>query len=107
MPEVIIPIIIVPCMPDERDVLVGTYDGGRRVQQLGADQHRVEAADEEEDADPDEVLHADDLVVGAQAEVAPDALLLLLAQRGGPSEQARDRVVGEPRPIRKPITPNT
>ena len=74
---------------------MGPTTVGCRVQQLGADQHRVEAADEEEDADPDQVLHADDLVVGAQAEVAPDPLFLLLAQRRRPAEQARDRVVGE------------
>ena len=80
---------------DERQVLVGADERGHGVQQLGADQHRVEAADEEEDADPDQVLDADDLVVGAQAEVAPDPLALLLAQRRRPSEQARDRVVGE------------
>ena len=79
----------------ERQVLVGPDDGGGVVQQLGADQHRVEPADEEEDADPHQVLHPDDLVVGAQAEVAPDPLALLLAQRRRPAEQARDRVVGE------------
>ena len=79
----------------EREVLVGADDVGTGVQQLGADQHRVDAADEEEHADPHEVLHADDLVVGAQAEVAPDALALLLAQRGRTSEQSRDGVVGE------------
>ena len=55
----------------------------------------LSAADEEEDADADQVLHADDLVVGAQAEVAPDPLLLLLAQRRRAAEQARERVVDE------------
>ena len=44
---------------------------------------------------PDEVLDADDLVVGAQAEVATHASALLLAQGGGAAEQARDGVVGE------------
>ena len=47
---------------------------------------------------PHEVLDADDLVVGAQAEVAPDPLVLLLAQRGRPAEQAADGVVGEAQP---------
>ena len=68
------------------------------MQQLGADHHRVDAADEEEDADADQVLHADDLVVGAQAEVAPDPLALLLAQRRRPPEQTGDGVVGEAHP---------
>ncbi len=90
-----IPIIIEPWMPTSREVLVRADEGGRVVQQLGADQHRVEPADEEEHADTDQVLHADDLVVGAQAEVAADPVFLLLAQRGRSPEQARDRVVGE------------
>jgi hypothetical protein len=44
---------------------------------------------------PHQVLDPDDLVVGAQAEVARDAVVLLLAQRGRTPEQPRDRVVGE------------
>ncbi len=44
---------------------------------------------------PHQVLHADDLVICAQAEVAPDPLALLLAQRSRSPEQAPDRVVGE------------
>jgi hypothetical protein len=66
---------------DQRQVLPGRKDLLRRPQQLDADEHRVQAADEEEEADADQVLDADDLVVGAQPEVARDALRLLLAQR--------------------------
>ncbi len=95
MPEVIIPIIIEPCMPTSERYWLGPTSVGTWVQQLGADQHRVDAADEEEHADPHQVLDADDLVVGAQAEVAADPAALLLAQRRGPPEQARDGVVGE------------
>ena len=94
MPEVIIPIIIAPCMPTSDRYWLAPNELGW-VQQLGADQHRVEPADEEEQPDPDEVLHPDDLVVGAEAEVAPDALFLLLAQRRRAAEHPRDRVVGE------------
>ena len=55
---------------DERQVVVGVPRLLRRAQQLEADQHRVQPADEDEDADPDQVLDADDLVVGAEPEVA-------------------------------------
>ena len=51
-----------------------------RGQEFGADQHRVQAADEEEQPDTPEVLDADDLVVGAEAEVARPAALLLLTE---------------------------
>ncbi len=68
------------------------------MQQLGADQHRVEPAHEEEQPDPAEVLDPHDLVVGAEPEVAADPLLLLLAQRRRAPEQARDGVVGEAEP---------
>ena len=98
MAEVIIPIIIVPCMPTSDRYWLGPTSGGGGVQELRADQHRVQAADEEEDPDPHQVLDPHDLVVGAEAEVAPDPLVLLLAQRRGPAEQARDRVVGEAQP---------
>ena len=70
----------------------------RRPQQLEADQHRVQAADEDERADPDQVLDADDLVVGAEPEVAADAFRLLLAQRRRLAEEALNRVVREPEP---------
>jgi hypothetical protein len=60
-----------------------------------ADQHRVQAADEDERSDAEQVLDADDLVVGAQAEVAPDALLLLLPQGGRLAEQPLHRIVRE------------
>ncbi len=59
-----------------------------RAEQLGADQHRVQAADEEEQPDPPQVLDADDLVVGAEPEVARPAVRLLLAQRRRVAEQA-------------------
>ena len=68
----------------------------RRPQELEANEHRVQAADEDEGADSDQVLHADDLVVGAKPEVAPDPLRLLLAQRGRLAEEALHRVVREP-----------
>ena len=64
-------------------------------QQLEPDQHRVQAADEDEGADAEQVLDADDLVIGAEAEVARDALLLLLAQRRRLAEHALHRVVRE------------
>ena len=65
-----IPIIIVPCIPTSVRYWPGGKHLARRAQQLDADQHRVQAADEEEDADAAEVLNADDLVVGAEPEVA-------------------------------------
>ncbi len=65
------------------------------MQQLGADEHCVQPADEEEQADAAEVLDPDDLVVGAEAEVAADALVLLLAKRRGAAQQPGDGVVGE------------
>jgi hypothetical protein len=82
---------------DQREVLVGAERVRVGLQQLGADQHRVEAADEEEHADADQVLHGHDLVVGREPEVADDALLdrLVLGQRGRMAEHAADRVVGE------------
>ena len=80
---------------DERQVVVAVPREMRRAQQLEADQHRVQAADEDEGADPDQVLDADDLVVGAEAEVAPDPFRLLLAQRRRLAEEALDRIVRE------------
>ena len=80
---------------DDRQVRAGGEDLVVRSQQLGADQHRVQAADEEEQPDAPEVLDADDLVVGAEAEVARPASLLLLPQRRRVAEQALDRVVEE------------
>ena len=68
------------------------------TQQFGPHQHRVEPADEEEDADAEQVLDADDLVVGAEPEVTRPAPQLVLAQRRGSPEQAADRVVGETEP---------
>ena len=68
---------------DERQIRAGREDLVSRTQELGADEHRVQAADEEEEADADEVLDADDLVVGAEAEVAADPARLLLRSDGG------------------------
>ena len=56
MTEVIIPIIIAPCMPTSVRYWLAPNTCVFGLQQLGADQHRVEAADEEEHADPDDVL---------------------------------------------------
>jgi hypothetical protein len=81
--------IIVPCrLTSDRYWFV-------RGEQLGADEHRVQPGDQEEQQHRDEVLKAHDLVVGAEPEVAPRALLLLLAQRGRPADQAAERVVRE------------
>ena len=66
--------------PDERQILAGGKRLHARPQQLEANEHRVQAADEEEEADAAQVLNADDLVIGAEAEVPADAVLLLLAQ---------------------------
>ena len=86
--------------PDQRQVLVGAEHVDVGLQQLGPDQHRVDAADEEEHADPDEVLERHDLVVGAQAEITaePFALGLVLGKRRRVAEQPVDRVIGEPEP---------
>ena len=62
---------------DEREVVARRDQGGVCARQLRADHHRVEARDEEEEDDRDEVLDADDLVVGAHPEVAPRALVLM------------------------------
>jgi hypothetical protein len=67
----------------------------RGAQQLEPDQHRVQPADEDEHADPDQVLHPDDLVVGAQTEVASRPRRLLLPKRRRLAEQALDRVARE------------
>ena len=92
---------------DDRQVVAGAEELRRGAQQLGPDQHRVQPADEEEDADPDQVLHADHLVVGAEAEVA---------RRSRPprSRGARARgpascvsgYLAKPSPTRNPITKN-
>ena len=86
-----------PVHADQGQVLVGAEHVGVGLEQLGADQHRVDAADEEEDADPDQVLQGHDLVVGAEAEVAAEALALglVLSQRGRVAHQSPDRVIGE------------
>ena len=78
---------------DEGQIVVAVPGEMLRPQQLEPDQHRVQAADEDEDADPDQVLHPDDLVVGAEAEVPPGPLRLLLAQRCRPAEHPLHRIV--------------
>ena len=86
MPEVIIPIIIVPCMPTSVRYWLAPNTWRVRLQQLGADQHRVQAADEEEHPDPDQVLHGHDLVVGGQSakyRESPSSSLSFSASVGG------------------------
>ena len=83
---------------DDRQVRAGGEHLVRRAQQLDPDQHRVQAADEQEGADSDEVLDADDLVVGAEPEVAADPLRLLLPQRRRIAAQPGERVVEEAEP---------
>ena len=79
----------------------------RRAEQLGADQHGEQAAGEEEEEDPDGVLHADHLVVVGHAEVADPALfgaaraelvaedlgqrIVERADAGHPADHAQDR----------------
>ena len=88
-------IIIVPCS----ETIVRYWPGGKSfesgLQQLGADQHRVEAAEEEEEPDADEVLQADHLVVGREAEVAPDPGRLAHGQVDRAPEHAADGIVEE------------
>ena len=62
-------------LADDRDVGPGTEDVVRRAEQLRPDQHGQEATGEQEQEDPDGVLHPDDLVVVGHAEVAHPALL--------------------------------
>ena len=80
---------------DQRQVLVGAEHVRVGLEQLGPDQHRVQAADRRRTADPDQVLHRDDLVVGAQPEVPSEALVLalVLGQRRRVAEQPAERVV--------------
>ena len=52
-------------------------------EQLGPDQHRVQAANEEKDADAEEVLDPDHLVVGREPEVAPDPAFVLADEPTG------------------------
>ncbi len=68
------------------------------AQQLGPNQHRVQPADEEEDADPEQVLDADDLVVGAEPEVAADSALLVFRVGAFVPQHPRQRVAGEAEP---------
>ena len=81
---------------DDRQVLTGREYRRARAQQVGADQHRVQAGDEEEHADPPQVLHADHLVVGADRQVAPGARVLLDDVHRPLPQQATERVVEQP-----------
>ena len=57
-------------LADDVDVGPRTEDVVRRAEQLSAYPHRQQAGGEEEDQHPDEVLHADNLVVLGHAEIA-------------------------------------
>ena len=81
---------------DERQVGARVEDGRRRAEELRPDQHGVQAADEEEDEDGNQVLQADDLVVCAHPPVAARAAGLALAQAGRMAEHAPNRVHVEP-----------
>ena len=86
---------------DEGEVLARAEDVRLRPQQLEADQHRVDAAEEDEEADPDQVLEADDLVVGRVADVARPAARVLgveVVDVGRPPRDPRERVVEEAEP---------
>jgi len=66
----------------ERVVEVGIEDFHPREAQLGANEHREQAAEAEDDHRHDEVLDADDLVVGGEAPVAELALVLARHELG-------------------------
>ena len=84
---------------DERQVVAGLDEGRVVARQLAADEHRVEPGDEEEEQHRDEVLDRDDLVVGAEAEVAPRrrAPRARAASAGGPMMRP-ERVAEEAEP---------
>ena len=79
----------------QRQVVAGIEDLRRGTQQLGPNQHRVEAGDEKEEADPEQVLDPDDLVVGAEPEVAADAARLVLEDGSLATDHPAQRVAGE------------
>ena len=100
MPEVSIPIIIAPCSPTSvrywlapNTCTLGCSSSVRIIIALMP-------AIRKKNADADDVLDRDDLVVGAQAEVAADplALGLVLGERRRVAEHPADRVVGEAEP---------
>ena len=87
--------------PDQGEVLAGAEHVRLRPQELEADQHRVDAAEEDEEADPDQVLETHHLVVGAVADVARPAarvVRLVVVNRGRPSGDPGERVVEEAEP---------
>ena len=59
---------------EEAVVGAGVDDLGARLGELGPDQHRHQAADEEEEEGGADVLDADHLVIGVEAEVVLPAL---------------------------------
>ena len=83
---------------DQREVVVRVPRVLVGGQELVADEHGVQPADEDEHADADEVLQPDHLVVRAQPEVTADAPGLLLAKAGRLAEQAHHRVVRKTEP---------
>jgi len=83
--------------PDQGQVAVGLPEPRSRLQKLGTDQHRVEAADEEQGQDDDQVLDADDLVVGVHSKVAPHPGAGVFGRdRGRSTGNPGQRVVQEP-----------
>ena len=85
---------------DEGQVLARREDVRLRPQELEADQHRVDTAEEDEEADPDQVLEPDHLVVGAEADVPRPAarVLALVPERGRTAGHPRERIVEEAEP---------
>jgi hypothetical protein len=87
---------------DQGQVVARPEELGRGPQQLGPDQHRVHPGDEEEESDPNQVLDSDDLVIGAEGEVAADSPLLLFGLSRGAAEHPRERVAEEAEPDHEP-----
>ena len=81
-------------------VLLGGQELHPRLGQLGADQHRQQAADEQEEERGDRVLDPDHLVVGVDAEVVAPAVGAVRGVVLGPGGLARrpvEPVVARPR----------
>ena len=62
-------IISVACTEKRPLYVCGSTNCDARTRELGAHEHREQAADDEEEERRDEVLHADHLVIGVDAEV--------------------------------------
>ena len=91
-------IISAACIGDEPVVGLRVHELHARLGELGAEEHRHQAADREEDERRHEVLDADHLVVGVDLEVvlpracAPWLGVVLRAASGGPrSSRASSR----------------